>query len=113
VPSEVLLNSDSLRHRTNEFSLSWRNSILLSGDLAGSIARLKQESLKDILALGSRELVASLMQHELIDEYILLIHPLVLGSGRRLFPDPGLYAALQLVEAVTTNSGVVIARYRH
>ena len=62
--------------------------------------------------LGSGELVQSLMRHDLVDEYVLTIHPLVLGSGRRLFADDGRRAALRLVESVTTTTGVIIAVYR-
>ena len=62
--------------------------------------------------LGSGELVQSLMRRNLVDEYLLLIHPLVLGSGRRLFPDGGSFAALRLVATVTTTTGVLIATYR-
>ena len=62
--------------------------------------------------MGSGELVQSLMRRNLVDEYVLLIHPLVLGSGRRLFPDGGAFAALQLVATSTTNNGVVIATYQ-
>jgi dihydrofolate reductase len=62
--------------------------------------------------LGSGELVQSLMRHNLVDEYVLPIHPLVLGSGRRLFPDGGAFASLRLVDAKPTTTGVVIATYQ-
>jgi dihydrofolate reductase len=62
--------------------------------------------------MGSGELIQTLMKHNLIDLYVLLIHPLVLGSGRRLFPDGGALATLQLVATQTTNMGVVIATYQ-
>src|SRR6266566_8067342 len=64
--------------------LPWSNSKLLKGDAIEAVARLKQELDKDLVVLGSRKLVQSLMQHHLIDEYVLLIHPLILGSGSRL-----------------------------
>jgi dihydrofolate reductase len=70
-----------------------------------------QQAGKDILVMGSGELVRSLMRHNLVDIYKLLIHPLVLGSGRRLFPDDGSLAALKLVDSVTTTTGVMIATY--
>src|SRR5438132_6190556 len=92
--------------------LPWINSTLLKGDAAEAVARLKEEPGKDLVVLGSGELAQSLMRANLIDEYVLLIHPLVLGSGRRLFPDGGAFAALQLVATSTTNNGVVIATYR-
>ena len=62
--------------------------------------------------MGSGELVRSLMRRELVDDYVLLIHPLVLGSGRRLFADDGALASLRLVDSQTTTTGVVIATYR-
>jgi len=75
------------------------------------VARLKEEPGKDLVVLGSGELVQSLMRGNLVDEYVLLIHPLVLGSGRRLFADGGALAALRLVDTRTTTIGVVIATY--
>lgn len=95
-----------------EEPLAWQNSTLLQGDAAEAVAKLKDEAGEDILIMGSGELIQSLMAHDLIDEYILLIHPLVLGSGRRLFRDGGAPATLQLVDSQTTSSGVVIATYR-
>lgn len=92
--------------------LSWNNSTLLKGDAAEAVAKLKQESDNDFLVMGSGVLIQSLMRRSLVDEYILLIHPLVLGSGRRLFPDGGTFAALRLVNAKTTTNGVVIATYQ-
>ena len=92
--------------------LPWIHSTLLAGDAAETVARLKKEPGKDIVILGSGELVRSLMRHDLVDEYVLLIHPLVLGSGRRLFPDAGSLAALRLIQSTPTTKGVVIARYR-
>jgi len=93
-------------------SLSWSNSTLLKGDAAEAVARLKEEPGKDLVVMGSGELARSLMRRNLIDEYVLLIHPLVLGSGRRLFTDGGAFAALRLVSTKTTTTGVVIATYQ-
>jgi dihydrofolate reductase len=92
--------------------LAWRNSTLLEGDAAEAVARLKQQPGKDMVVLGSGELVQSLMRRNLVDQYVLLIHPLVLGSGRRLFPDGGASAALRLVDTKPTTTGVVIATYQ-
>jgi dihydrofolate reductase len=92
--------------------LPWSNSTLLKGDAAEAVARLKEEGGKDLVVLGSGELVQSLMRRNLVDEYVLLIHPLVLGSGRRLFADGGAFAALRLVDTRTTTTGVVIATYQ-
>jgi dihydrofolate reductase len=91
--------------------LPWSNSTLLKGDVAQAVAELKEGD-EDLGILGSGELIRSLMRHDLVDEYVLSIHPLVLGSGRRLFPDDGAMAKLQLVEATTTTTGVVIATYQ-
>jgi dihydrofolate reductase len=92
--------------------LPWSNSTLLSGDAAASVARLKGELDKDLVIMGSGALIQSLMRHHLVDRYVLLIHPLVLGTGRRLFPDGGVPAALRLVSTSATNNGIVIVTYQ-
>ena len=92
--------------------LPWRNSTVLEGDAMEAVATLKEQPGGDLVVLGSGELVASLMRHDLVDEYVLLIHPLVLGSGRRLFTEGGPSAALRLVDTKTTTTGVVVATYR-
>jgi dihydrofolate reductase len=92
--------------------LPWKNSTLLTGDVPDAVARLKEQPGKDIVVLGSGALVRSLMRRNLVDEFVLLIHPLVLGSGRRLFADEGALAALRLVDSQTTTTGVMIATYR-
>jgi dihydrofolate reductase len=84
---------------------------LLDGDVAQAVATLKEQPGKDIGVLGSGVLVQSLMRHDLVDRYVLMIHPLVLGSGRRLFPDDGPFAPLRLVDRVTTTTGVLIVTY--
>ena len=76
------------------------------------MARLKARAGKDFVILGSGELVRSLMRRNLVDEFVLLIHPLILGAGQRLFTDAGSLAALRLVDSKTTTTGVVIATYR-
>jgi dihydrofolate reductase len=76
------------------------------------VAELKQQAGKDLVILGSGELVTSLMRRNLVDEYVLLIHPLVLGSGRRLFPEGTAPANLRLTASTTTTSGVIIATYQ-
>jgi dihydrofolate reductase len=92
--------------------LEWSNSTLLEGDAAEAVARLKEDGDEDLAVHGSGELVRSLMRHGLIDEFLLMIHPLVLGTGRRMFADDGSFAALRLVDSVTTTTGVLIATYR-
>jgi dihydrofolate reductase len=111
--TEVLNNRTKyVASRTLQEPLPWKNSTLLEGDAAESVARLKKQPGGDLLVLGSGELVQSLMRCNLIDEYILLIHPLVLGSGRRLFSEGGASATLRLVDSKTTTTGVVIATYQ-
>jgi dihydrofolate reductase len=92
--------------------LPWANSTLLSGDVPDAVAKLKAELAKDLVILGSGELIRSLLPHGLIDEFTLQIHPLVLGTGRRLFRDDGEYAALELVKSKATTTGVILATYR-
>ena len=98
--------------RTLKAPLSWKNSTLLEGDVPEAVAKLKQHPGRNLAILGSGELVQSLMRHHLIDEFVLSIHPLVLGSGRRLFTDGGVPATLELVDAKPTTTGVVIATYK-
>lgn len=92
--------------------LAWMNSTLLKGDAIRAVSALKAQPGPDLLVMGSGELVQSLMKHNLIDLYVLLIHPIVLGKGRRLFPDGGAFSALRLVDARTTPNGVVVATYQ-
>jgi len=112
--TEVLNNAQKyVASTTLEEPLLWSNSTLLKGgDAAAAVATLKEHPGKDLVVLGSGELVQSLMRRNLVDEYVLSIHPLVLGSGRRLFPDGSPFAALRLVDTKTTTTGVVIATYR-
>jgi dihydrofolate reductase len=111
--TEVLDNAQKyVASTTLTEPLPWKNSTLLEGDAADAVARLKKQPGKDIVVLGSGELVRSLMRRNLVDEYVLLIHPLVLGSGRRLFAEDGDFASLRLVDARPTTTGVVIATYR-
>jgi dihydrofolate reductase len=93
--------------------LPWQNSTLLRGDAADAVAGLKREVDENLVVFGSGVLVRSLLPHNLIDEFVLLIHPLVLGSGRRLFPSSGssLYA-YRLADSMTTATGVIIATYQ-
>jgi dihydrofolate reductase len=86
------------------------NARLESADIVGAVAALKQEPGQNILIYGSSNLVQTLMQHGLIDEYRLLVYPVVLGTGQRLFKD-GSTAALKLVETKAFSSGVVLLTY--
>ncbi len=97
--------------RTLAAELPWENSTLLKGDAAESVADLKAKPGKDLCILGSGDLVQTLMRHGLVDTYQLLIHPVVLGVGQRLFREGGSLANLRLANSVVTTTGVVIATY--
>lgn len=89
--------------------LIWENSTLLEGDVAEAVAAIKER--EDLGILGSGELIRTLAMRNLIDEYLLLIFPIVLGTGRRLFPE-GPTFRLRLIESLSSTSGVIIARYQ-
>jgi dihydrofolate reductase len=99
--------------RTLREPLPWVNSTLLTGEAVDAVGRLKKEPGERLVILGSGELIQSLMGAHLVDEYLLLIHPLVLGTGRRLFTDGGAFAKLQLVQTKISSKGVIIATYRN
>jgi class 3 adenylate cyclase len=90
----------------------WQNSIIIGGNPAGKVAELKQQSGGDILLLGSADLLNSLITHDVIDEYRLMVFPVVLGSGKRLFRAATDITHLQLVDARTFASGVTVLSYR-
>jgi dihydrofolate reductase len=90
---------------------AWQNSILLPGDAVGTVAELKARPGEDLSIIGSASLVRSLHAAGLIDRYTLLIHPLTLGSGMRLFKGPAPLTELELTRSVTTGKGVIIAHY--
>lgn len=91
--------------------LAWSNSTLLKGSLPEAINTLKAQAGDNIVVMGSGRLIQSLVKDGLIDRYVLLIHPLVLGSGQRIFADDGTTANLRLVSAKPTANGVVVAVY--
>jgi dihydrofolate reductase len=113
-PFTAVLNASRkyVASRTLHAPLPWENSVLLDGDAADAVERLKGEDGKDLLVMGSGVLIESLMRRNLIDEYMLLIHPLVFGTGRRMFPEGAPPASLTLVKSVPTTTGVIIASYR-
>jgi dihydrofolate reductase len=92
--------------------LPWPNSTVLTGNVAEAVAELREKAGKDLHIMGSGALIQSLMPRNLIDEYMLMIHPLVLGSGRRLFPGGSPPTRLRLASSLTTTTGVVIATYQ-
>ena len=96
--------------RSSTTRLEWPNSTLLHGDIPAAVAELKQASSGTLAIMGSGELIVSLMAADLIDQYLLMIHPLVLGTGRRLFGD-GVRASLRLTDIATSTKGVLIATY--
>ena len=98
--------------RTLKEPLPWMNSTLLKGDAAQTVAELKAQLDKDLIVLGCGNLVQTLMKHNLVDRYMLLIHPLVLGSGQRLFAENSPYAKMKLLDTKTSSTGVIIATYQ-
>jgi dihydrofolate reductase len=90
--------------------LAWQNSTLLQGDVAKGVAELKEGEGGNIVVLGSSSLVQTLYENDLVDEYSLMIHPIVLGSGKKLFRDVP-RKPLKLADSVTTSTGVVMATY--
>jgi dihydrofolate reductase len=95
-----------------EEPLAWSNSTLLKGDVAVEVAKLKDRSGGDLFVLGSGELAQTLMRDNLVDEYRLMVHPLVIGSGKRLFRDGDSRKPLRLVDSTTTGTGVLLLTYR-
>jgi dihydrofolate reductase len=98
--------------RTAREPLAWQNSALLEGEGGQTVAQLKRRSGADLLVMGSGELVRTLIGRNLIDEYLLTIHPLVLGQGKRLFSENGAFAKLKLVGSRISTTGVMIGTYR-
>jgi dihydrofolate reductase len=90
----------------------WSNSTLINGDVAEEVLKLKQQPGGDILIYGSGQLVHTLMQHDLIDEYRLMVFPVVLGSGKHLFREGNDANALRLVDTKTVGSGILILTYQ-
>jgi len=91
--------------------LAWQNSTLIRGDVAKELTKLKGGSGKDIQVIGSGQLVDTLAHDDLVDEYRLMIHPIVMGGGKRLFRDEGSRARLRLVNSKPTSMGVLIVTY--
>ena len=90
---------------------TWDNTTVMSGDLATEVARLKATGTGDIAVLGSGVLVRALMQQGLVDSLRLFVHPLVLGSGKRLFPELDEPLSLTLTSCGTTSSGSLVVSY--
>jgi len=88
----------------------WNNSTIIKRNIEEEISKLKEQTGSDILVAGSAKLVRFLIEHDLVDEYRLLVHPIVVGKGKRLFPDRQA-ASLLLTESKTFDSGVTLLRY--
>jgi len=96
-----------------EDELGWHNSTLLPrDDVVGAVHRLKEEVPGDIQVMGSSRLALFLVEHDLVDEYRLMIEPVLLGGGKRIFPDDGVARTLELVSSSTSPTGVLICTYR-
>jgi dihydrofolate reductase len=91
--------------------LAWQNSTLIKADVADEVAKLREGTGKEIQVIGSGELVQTLAEHDLVDAYRLMIHPLVLGTGKRLFRDGAALTKLRLVDSKATTTGVLILNY--
>jgi dihydrofolate reductase len=97
--------------RTLTEPLEWQNSQLLKGDAAEAVAALKQAEGGDLRVIGSADLLQTLIENGLVDEFRLMIDPLVVGGGKRLFRDGGPYRSLRLVESQATTTGAILATY--
>jgi dihydrofolate reductase len=111
-PAAGLLNgvTKHVASRTRP-ALEWQNSALIDGDAAEGVAALKQGDGPELQVHGSGDLIQTLVRHGLVDEYRLWVFPVVLGSGKRLFADGAVPAALKLVESTVSSTGVVIGTY--
>jgi dihydrofolate reductase len=92
-------------------TLEWTNSVLIEGDVAAGIAKLKEEDGPELQVHGSANLIQTLLAHDLVDRYRLMVFPVVIGSGKRLFAEGSLPGALKLVDSKVSTTGVTIAIY--
>ena len=97
--------------RTLAEPLAWQNSTVLQDDVGEAVAALKQEDGQDLHVIGSSELVQTLVAHNLVDEFRVMIDPVVVGGGKRLFRDDGALRPLRLLDSQVTTTGVIIATY--
>src|SRR4029077_1039813 len=111
--TEVLNNTlKYVASTTLEEPLPWMNSKLLAGSAEEQVAALREQPGKDIVILGSGVLLQSLLRHNFVDELMLTINPITLGTGRRLFAEGGGPATLRLVDSKTTRKGVILATHQ-
>jgi dihydrofolate reductase len=92
-------------------SSQWQPSVFLNGDVADKVARIKQQQGPDLHVWGSGDLLQTLMKHDLVDVFWLMIYPVTLGSGKRLFADGTIPAAFKVTESTTTSKGVIVVSY--
>jgi dihydrofolate reductase len=92
-------------------SVDWQNSSLLGGDVPGAVAKLREQEGGEIHVMGSGDLIQTLLEHDLVDELSLMIFPVVLGTGKKLFAEGTAPAGFRLAESRVTSGGVVICRY--
>ena len=109
--ADVLNSATKYVASTTLDAVEWQNSILLEGDVAEAVSRLKEEEGPEIQVHGSGNLIQTLLEHDLVDEYRLWTFPVVLGTGKRLFADGAIPSGLKLVDSKTSTTGVVIATY--
>jgi dihydrofolate reductase len=117
-PEEELVIAEPLNSKPKHVAsttfaepLEWQNSTLVEGDVAAAVAALKQPDGGDLHVIGSTELVRTLIEHNLVDEFRLMIDPIVLGGGKRIFRDDGLRKSLRLIDGQVTSTGAILARY--
>jgi dihydrofolate reductase len=92
-------------------SSDWQPSVFLNGDIAEKIAKLKQEQGPDLHVWGSGNLLQTLIKHDLVDVFWLMIYPITLGAGKRLFADGTIPAAFKVTESVVGSNGVIVMSY--
>ena len=91
--------------------LAWQNSMLLQGDVAEAVVALKQQGGDDLHVIGSTTLVRTLIEHDLVDEFRVMIDPVLLGGGKRIFRDDGALRPLRLLDSKVTTTGAILATY--
>jgi dihydrofolate reductase len=91
--------------------LEWQNSTLLQGDVHGAVAGLKEDGGPELHVIGSAQLVQTLVDHDLVDGYALMIDPVILGGGKRLFRDDARQRPLRLLDSEATTTGAILATY--
>ena len=109
--ADVLNNATKYVASRGRPDLTWSNSVLLEGDAADAIAKLKQEDGPELQVHGSANLIQTLMRHNLVDRYRLWVFPVVVGSGKRLFADGTVPSGLKLVDSKVASTGVFIGTY--